>query len=124
MKQARVYVAGPLTTGDVFANIHEATVAANLLLALGYLPFLPHLTALWASITPRPYEDWMAYDFGWLKACDCLFRLRGESSGADREVAEAHRLGIPVFYTYSSLSGHYSEQAREVQPAGPQARPS
>jgi hypothetical protein len=39
----------------------------------------------------------MELDFGWVRRCDAVLRLPGASSGADREVALAERLGLPVF---------------------------
>ncbi len=52
---------------------------------------------------PRPYQDWIDLDLEWVKSCDCLLRLDGESKGADMEVALAESLGIPVFKTLYGL---------------------
>ena len=41
---------------------------------------------------------WMPDFLLWLASCDELVRLPGESAGADREVSEARRLGIPVVF--------------------------
>lgn len=99
----RVYIAGPYTKGNVNENVREAVLAADELVALGYLPFVPHLYHLWDLMQPHPYEHWMMLDMGWLRTCDVLLRLPGESSGADREVAEMRRLGRPVVHTHSEL---------------------
>jgi hypothetical protein len=37
------------------------------------------------------------------RRCDCLFRLPGKSSGADREVEFAEKHGIPVYRTYEEV---------------------
>jgi hypothetical protein len=99
-----VYVAGPLTCGDVLANTRLAIIAGNNLRNDGYIPFIPHLTVFWDMVFPRSYEDWMSQDFEWLSRCDALYRLPGESGGADREVKLAKKLGIPVFTDYFKLS--------------------
>jgi hypothetical protein len=85
----RVYVAGPYSKGDVVLNVRNAIAAADTLLAAGHTPFIPHLTHLWHLVSPKTYEEWLAIDLDWLKCCDALVRLPGESSGADREVVYA-----------------------------------
>lgn len=92
-----VYVAGPLTKPSPAHNVKKAIDAADQLLALGFMPFVPHLSHLWDTVSPKDYEDWMRWDMAWLGRCDALLRLAGESSGADREVEQARTLGIPVF---------------------------
>jgi hypothetical protein len=94
----KVYVAGPYTKGDVAVNVRDAIIATNELLDLGYIPYCPHLSHFWHLVTPRPYEDWLAIDMEWLRECDTVLRLDGESSGADLEVAEAKILGMEVYY--------------------------
>lgn len=92
----RVYVAGPYTGGDVAWNVARAMDVADQLLSAGLAPFCPHLSHFLHLHHPHGYETWMALDMAWLAACDVLVRLPGDSPGADREVAEAEQLGIPV----------------------------
>ena len=49
------------------------------------------------------YDFWLAYDMEWLKVCDCVLRLDGESPGADKEDELAKKLGIPVYYSIGEL---------------------
>lgn len=107
----RVYVAGPYTRGDVAVNVREAIKAGTALLAMGYTPFIPHLTHFWHLVDPHPYETWLAVDLEWLRVCDCVLRLPGESSGADKECAEAERLDLPVFADIAALVRHYARAA-------------
>ncbi len=93
----RVFISGPYTKGDVALNVRNAIHAADAVLVLGHHPFIPHLTHFWHLVSPKPYEEWLAIDLVWLNKCDCLIRLPGESNGADKEVAEARRLGMPVY---------------------------
>lgn len=91
-----VYVAGPIT-GDPFGCVREAVGAMQRLMDLGCVPFLPQLSILAEMVQPFGYETWMTYDFDVIAHCDAMVRLEGESPGADREVKEAGRLGIPIF---------------------------
>ena len=99
----RIYVAGPMTKGDFWANVHAAIDAAQALRERGWFPHVPHFYAYWNARHERPYEDWLAQDFCWLEACEAIVRLPGDSAGADREVAYAQRLGMPVFYRLESV---------------------
>lgn len=92
-----VYIAGPYSKGDVGENVRNAVLVADEVSAFGHVPYIPHLTHLWHMILPHEYEFWMDYDFEWLKKCDCLIRLSGESKGADEEVRFAKKLSIPVY---------------------------
>lgn len=103
MRNVKVYIAGPYSKGDVAVNVRNAVLAADKVLASGCVPFLPHLTHFWHMICPRPYEEWLALDNQWVDACDCLLRIPGESSGADKEAERMKRLGRPVFHTLEEL---------------------
>ena len=89
-----VYVAGPMSVGDVEQNVRLGIDAASALLSSGFYPFVPHLSYYWESVSSFPYETWLGLDFGWLKKCDAIIRLPGMSEGADREMIEAKRLGL------------------------------
>jgi hypothetical protein len=93
-----VYVAGPITKGDQAVNVRRAMDVGSELLAAGHMPFVPHLTWFWHLVTFTDYEQWMAYDFEWIKRCDALLRIPGDSPGADREVEHATRLGLLVVH--------------------------
>ena len=93
----RIYVAGPYTKGDTVRNVRDALHAAEILLGMGHVPYVPHLTAFWHFVFPHAVDFWYAYDLHWLEVCDALYRLPGESVGADNEIARAHELGLPVY---------------------------
>jgi hypothetical protein len=105
----KIYVAGPYTKGDVAVNVRNAFEAADRLADLGFAPFVPHHTHFWHMLFPRPYEFWLELDRQFLPCCDALLRLPGESSGADREVALAGRLGKPVFHSIDDLVSHFRD---------------
>lgn len=98
----RIYVSGPYTS-DPEANTETAMNIGHLLLDLDVAPYVPHLTHFMHQQCPRDYEDWMALDLEYLQGCDALYRFAGESAGADREVARAQELGIPVFTDFMNL---------------------
>jgi hypothetical protein len=105
-----VYVASPYTKGDVAVNVRKNLEAADKLARFGYVPFAPLLTHFWHLLFPHEYEFWCELDNAWVEKCDCLVRLPGESSGADKEVALAKSLGIPVYFADNEFSiGEFRE---------------
>jgi len=106
--KARVYVAGPYTQGDSVHNVREALRTADILLNFDYCPFVPHLTHFWHLVFPRPYDTWMRLDKEWLRQCDVLLRLSGNSPGADEEEMLAHSLYIPVVHSIAELEKLYA----------------
>jgi hypothetical protein len=99
-----IYIAGPI--GDVVgrqSRVAAAIDAARPLLRAGMAPFAPHLWAV-AGVAEgiMEYEAWIDFDLEWVRRCDALLRIPGESPGADREVAEAFRLGKPVFLSVAA----------------------
>jgi hypothetical protein len=119
----RVYIAGPISKGDLAHNINQATAAFVELTKAGFAPFCPHWSAfsgplsvfpsgsdpdhVWCRAGATPNElkhgDWLAVDLEWVATADAVLRLPGESKGADQEVTEANRLGIPVFASVESV---------------------
>lgn len=99
-----IYVAGPYSVGDPVLNTRMAIFAGEQLREMGFVPFIPHLTHLWHLVNPHDLEFWLEYDNEWLKKCDALLRLPGESYGADEEMKLALSLGIPV-YTVENFPG-------------------
>src|SRR6478736_1522455 len=99
----KVYIASPYTKGDVAVNVRRQLDCANELMNLGFLPFAPLYSHFQHMVHPRPYEHWLKIDLEWVKVCDCLLRLDGDSSGADGEVQFAYELNKRVFYNIESL---------------------
>jgi len=99
----KVYIASPFFTGNVEQNVRAACDAADAVSRLGHFPYIPHLTMYWHRLPKRSHEFWQEQDFVWLRLCDAVLRLGGEAPGADMEVAEAERLGIPVYYSIDDI---------------------
>lgn len=95
----KIYIAGPYTKGDVAQNVRLAIFEADYVTSiLGHVAFCPHLTHFWHLVIPHDdINFWYKYDLEWLRCCDAILRLDGESHGADREVELAMELGLPVY---------------------------
>ena len=96
----RVYLAGPISKGDVVENIDNGIRWGVRLIKDGLTPYIPFVNGKLRQYDP--FVDWhagiLAYEMQWLDMCEALFRLDGQSAGADEEVAYAEDMGIPVFY--------------------------
>lgn len=98
-----VYIASPYTLGDAGENVHAQLQAAHTVMDLGHCPVAPLLSHFLHIHRPRPYEDWIECCLAQAAKCDLVWRLPGESPGAEREVALAHERRIPVALNLSDL---------------------
>ncbi|HEX6826452.1 MAG TPA: DUF4406 domain-containing protein [Nitrospiraceae bacterium] len=94
-----VYISGPYTKPSPVANTREAILWGTTILNTGNVAIIPHLSLLWDLVCHRPWEQWLDYDLELIRRCNLVARIPGESPGADREVARAKELNIPVVYT-------------------------
>lgn len=99
----RIYVAGPIGS-DLLNNATRGIDAAEKLFRAGHAPYLPHLSVYWHLRYFHDYHEWLAFDSVWLKQCEAVVRLEGESPGADAEVRMAHDLGLPVYSLTEALA--------------------
>ena len=120
----RVYIAGPISRGDLVANINQATEAFVALAKAGFSPMCPHWSvyskparrgavpddphAVYCHATIQgndlmTHADWLNVDLPWVEVSDAVLRLPGASSGADLEVVRAGEKGIPVFGSVADL---------------------
>ncbi len=99
-----VYIAGPYTKPDPVINTRVALGMWDTLWDSDLIcPYVPHLSLLQHMLHPRDWSEWLEYDFRVIDHCQALFRIPGESKGADQEVAHATALGLPVFHTVGEL---------------------
>lgn len=104
--RSRIYVAGPISLGDQDENVRRGVAAGLELLQAGYAPFIPHLSHYVNSeavLGTEDYEKWLQLDFSFIRTCSGVLRIPGISPGADREVAFARTLRLPVFYDIPSI---------------------
>jgi len=110
-RPALIYISGPITTGgNVPVNVRRGIEAGVLLMDAGYVVIVPHEKAFGMEmLSPRSYEDWMAYDFKCIEVCDAVYRMsdwRGNplpSVGGDRETEYARAIGKPVYHSLDTL---------------------
>jgi hypothetical protein len=98
----KIFISSPYS-GNEEQNVHIQQDCANELINLGFNPFIPLLYHYQQAKHPQLYEVWLAIDLDWISSCDILLRLPGDSPGADREVAHAEKIGIPVVYSIEEL---------------------
>lgn len=110
----RVYVAGPLTGPNpktIYDNIERAEKVGVDVIKAGHLPVVPHSLSQGVheqhtaeTGTELSWEWWMQFCERELATCDVLL-CYDRSPGADREVAHAIALGIPVIDSVYKLAG-------------------
>ncbi len=112
MKKPFVYIAGPYTRPDPVVNVRNAILAGERLYKKGLFPYVPHLSMLWHLVSPHEdIEHWYEFDLNAIDHADALLRLPGDSTGADREVAYAIKIGVPVFYMEDELVEYFHHYA-------------
>ena len=116
----RVYIAGPISKGDLLHNINPATAAFVALAKAGVAPLCPHWSvyskpafhnlvydvlceATVAGNDEMGHADWLGVDLPWVAVSDAVLRLPGDSTGADMETACAKEHGIPVFHSVEEV---------------------
>lgn len=120
-ERKKVYIAGPISKGDLAHNINQATAAFIALAKAGLAPWCPqwscfsggvNVSVLNGSAWAVPstggggglsHEDWLAIDLPWVRSADAVLRLPGESTGADRECEAAVAAGKPVFHSVEDV---------------------
>ena len=96
MTRPLIYVAGPITS-DPWGCVRTALELEATLEDLGCDAYLPQLSILAEIVRHKPYQYYIDHGLAMVARCDGLWRIRGDSPGADREVGRAHTLDIPVF---------------------------
>lgn len=107
-KDLMVYIAGPYsaaTISEVSRNVSKAVAMAEKIVKIPEcIPFIPHLFHWWEDEHPHEYEFWLNLDLRFLAKCDILFRIEGESKGADAELEFARANNIPYVYSIEELN--------------------
>lgn len=103
----KIYIASSYSIGNPEANVRRQIDAGEELINAGFIPYLPLLSHYQHIIHPHSYETWVRLDNSWVKSCNALLRLPGESKGADEEVALAIELGIPVYHSIENLIKYF-----------------
>jgi len=100
-----VYISAPYAFPDPIENTNKAIRIADELYTTGVcMPILPHLTLLWNTVIPHEPSFWSEYCLLMMRRCDAILRIDGISQGAEKELVEAKKVGIPIFYQLDHLS--------------------
>lgn len=128
-KSLLILIAGPYRsgTGDdpdlLRRNLKRLEAAAWPIFQAGHLPMigewvaLPVLESAGVTDLSDPLAGEVMYPAAerLLQRCDAVFRLPGESRGADQDVALARDRGIPVYYNLGEIPGFEATLVDTVQ---------
>lgn len=109
MSKPLCYLAGPISKPDPLINVRSAIMLYQRLINDDVVtPFCPHLSILVPLVAggaeTSDHEYWLKHDFEVIDHCAAVYRMDGESVGADQEVEYAAEvLGIPVFRELTGL---------------------
>lgn len=97
----KVFIATPYSSNSNF-NTEMSVIVSKHLIELGFAPFNP---LLWhySKLKDMEYEAWMEIMDPYLQVSDAVYRIAGESCGANREINKARKLRIPVYYEFETL---------------------
>jgi len=111
------YICGPYrapTIHQTVQNIRRAEEAALALWRMGYAVICPHKNT---SLLDGACDDsvWLEGDLELLRRSDLVVTLPGweQSEGSKSEVAEARKLGIPV-YSFDEIVDKYLRKIRNT----------
>lgn len=103
------------TSGEPGRNLYRAAMQAKRVWDMGGIPWFPHTNWIVSAIVPEiPISDWKEIDKGILLRCDFVYRLPGESVGADEEERFCESFGIPVFHEQEGLKQAIKEYIKGV----------
>jgi hypothetical protein len=134
-KKPVVYIAGPISKGNLQKNIAQADEAFVALVKAGFAPINPmwscyagaakdaiygvkdnivyNVVGTAFSSLDLTHEDWLGLDLPVVERCDAVLRLPGESTGASREVRHASEHGVPVYYVHQSIEDAVAQMQRK-----------
>ena len=106
-----IFISGPYSAASILdqeQNVERAMLAADVIFRLGHLPVCPHLTHFFDLFVtaylgePPTYERYMALALEQVRRADGLLYL-APSPGADRELALARELSLPVWLSVDEI---------------------
>jgi len=106
-----IYIAGPYSQPNPVVNAREACLMYDRIRnsAPPALVICPHWSMTQEMVKPKPHEYWMEHDLRLIRTLyaselpGCIFRIGGDSEGADMETELAGDLGIPVYRNFATM---------------------
>lgn len=113
-----VYIAGPYSHPDPVANTRRAIHhGMHIRDGCGVDVIIPHLSLLAHMLNPQSTDYWYRYGLDLVEHCHGLYRLTGDSIGADLEVDLATKAGLNIYFeTNGADVGHLKDWARTWHP--------
>lgn len=99
----RLYLSGPITLGSRTENLSRSVNTARGMMAHGFAVLNPILSICDPDAFTVPHREWIENDLPWVAVADVVFRMPGESIGADEETRFAELKGIPVITSWHEL---------------------
>lgn len=93
---AMIFIAGPLTD-DPAVGLRRALDVHAAILDEGLAAFCPHLHHYADVVHPRTHDEWVNLGLEFVRRSDHVYRIEGESPGADAQVDYAIEQSIPVW---------------------------
>ena len=98
-----VFISGPYSGGGVEQNLDNVKEIASRLIDLGFAPIIPHFYHYVDMKYNKPYDIWLECALELLERADILFRLPGDSPGADKEEELANTLNMAIYHSIKDL---------------------
>lgn len=96
-----VYIAGPIRNDPQSGARNALTMAGWMIQRDLAVPMVVHtfylVSLMGVEGWPKQPESWLHLDAEYIKRADALYRIHGDSPGADREVEFARKMGMPTF---------------------------
>ncbi len=103
MKRQKIYLIGPLRSGNECQNRESAARIIRRLIDAGYSPFAPHLYIADPG-NEIPEEGLLDACLPWLDTADAVLLADNSTARTRAEYDRARRQGIPIFRTYETLA--------------------
>lgn len=98
-----VYLSCPMRKGHWTDNVRTASKVAADMIRKGISVVNPMGSWLCDVAEPLECHEWLDNDCGIIEVCHAVYRIPGESEGADLECQHALACSVPVFYDLPSL---------------------
>lgn len=105
-----VYLSTPMRKGRWTDNVRVASFVAAELMKLGFGVINPIGSWLPDLVVPLDADTWINNDFALIQRCDAVFRIEGESEGADKECMFAKENGIPIYFTIENIKDTFLDE--------------
>lgn len=106
-----VYLSTPMRKGHWTNNVRTAAKVAHDMMKHGFSVINPMGSWLLDVAEPLEFNEWLENDYGLILVSDCVYRIPGESDGADKECWFATKNGVPV---YDDLRLLYEEMGSQL----------